>query len=192
MLEHDFITLSNRELHVRVWNRSADKTLICWHILARNGADFEPLADALAKQGWRVLAPDTIDRGWSQWAKRPRKEYQFETYSALALGLLEHYRVDRLHWLGTSMGGLLGMVLKSGPLASRIERLILNDIGPAIPTAALRRIANYVRETPAFDTLSLHSKSAFEPSMRRSANATTPVGMPWRWRAVDAYRTGGS
>lgn len=154
MMEHDFIQLNGRELHVHVWNRDADKTVVCWHGLARNGADFEPLGNVLAARGFRVLAPDTIGRGLSQWASEPREEYQFEIYMALALALLEHYRVDRLNWVGTSMGGLLGILLSSNNLKDRIDRLVLNDVGPAIPAEALRRITTYVRETPTFNTLS--------------------------------------
>jgi len=161
MMEHAFITLNGRELHVRVWNPNADETVVCWHGLARNSHDFEPLGDALAKHGYRVLAPDTIGRGLSQWARDPREEYHFGVYSELALGLLEHFRVNRLSWVGTSMGGLLGMILGSGPLKDRLDHLVLNDVGPALPTDALRRITEYVRETPAFDTL-----TAFEERIR--------------------------
>lgn len=160
-MEHAFITVNNRELHVRVWNPDANKTVVCWHGLARNGHDFEPLGEALAERGCRVLAPDTIGRGLSQWAREPREEYHFGVYSDLALGLLEHYRVDRLSWVGTSMGGLLGMILASGALRARLDGLVLNDVGPALPADALRRITEYVRETPAFDTL-----TAFEERIR--------------------------
>lgn len=154
MMEHDFVTLDGRELHLRVWNRQAERTVVCWHGLARNGADFEPLSEVLAADGWRVLAPDTPGRGWSQWADEPRAEYQFGVYIPQALALLEHYGVDRLSWVGTSMGGLLGMLLASDALAGRLDRLMLNDVGPTIPTEALKRITDYVRQVPAFASLS--------------------------------------
>lgn len=153
MMEHDLIDLNGRELHVHVWNRDARATAVCWHGLARNGADFEVLGHALADRGYRVLAPDTIGRGLSQWARSPREEYEFSVYTALALALLDAYGVDRLSWVGTSMGGLLGMMLAGGPLRGRIDHLVLNDIGPTIPRDALRRITDYVRDTPTFETL---------------------------------------
>lgn len=161
MMEHEFVTLQDRELHVRVWNPRASMTVVCWHGLARNGHDFEPLGEALAERGYRVLAPDTIGRGLSQWAKEPRREYQFERYGELALSLLDHYEVGRLSWVGTSMGGLLGMLLAAGPLKARLDHLVLNDVGPAISVDSLKRITNYVRDVPTFDTL-----TAFEARIR--------------------------
>ena len=154
MMQHDVIQLLGREVHLRVWNPDTERTVVCWHGLARNGFDFEPLGEALAADGWRVLAPDTPGRGWSQWADQPRDDYQFGRYMPLAEALLDHYDVNRLSWVGTSMGGLLGMLLTGKALAGRVDRLVLNDIGPAIPTEALRRITDYVRQVPSFATLS--------------------------------------
>lgn len=154
MMERDLVTVQHREMHVRVWNRGAAKTVMCWHGLARSGADFEPLGEALAQRGYQVLAPDTVGRGLSQWAEDPAHEYQLPVYADQALALLDHYRVDRLQWVGTSMGGLLGIVLASNALAGRLDRLVLNDIGPELPAAALRRIVDYVRNPEHHASLS--------------------------------------
>lgn len=161
MMERDLVTVQNRELHVRVWNRGAARTVVCWHGLARTGADFETLGVALAERGFQVLAPDTPGRGFSQWAQDPAREYQLPVYAGQALALLDHYRVDRLQWVGTSMGGLLGIVLASDRLARRLERLVLNDIGPELPVSALRRIVDYVRNWESYPSL-----SAFEQHIR--------------------------
>ncbi len=188
MMEHAFVTLENRELHVRVWNPLAEKTVVCWHGLARNGFDFEPLGDALAEQGYRVLAPDTLGRGLSQWAKNPREEYHFELYSQLALSLLDHFKIRRLSWVGTSMGGLLGMLLASDPLRDRLDRLVLNDVGPTIPTESLKRITDYVRDTPVFDTLSAFEariRTLYEPFGKRSDASWREMAMACSRRLPD-------
>lgn len=184
MMERDLVMVHNRELHVRVWNRGAASTVMCWHGLARNGADFEPLGEALAAQGFQVLAPDTPGRGLSQWAEDPAREYQLPVYTDQALALLDHYRVDRLQWVGTSMGGLLGIVLASNALAGRLDRLVLNDIGPELPTAALRRIVDYVRNPECYSSL-----SAFEQRIRELYAPFGPRDdQSWHQMAVDGSR----
>ncbi|WP_028671848.1 alpha/beta fold hydrolase [Saccharospirillum impatiens] len=184
MMERDLVTLENRELHVRVWNRGAASTVVCWHGLARSGADFETLGEALAARGYQVLAPDTPGRGMSQWAQDPAREYQLPVYAEQALALLDHYQVDRLQWVGTSMGGLLGIILASNPLARRLDRLVLNDIGPELPVTALRRIVDYVRNTESYPSL-----SAFEQRIR---DVYAPFGprddQGWHQMAIEGSR----
>lgn len=150
--EHDFLKIHDREIHVKVWNRGSPKTIVCWHGLARTNGDFNQLAETLAKCGYQVLAPTTIGRGLSQWAVDPTNEYQLSNYSQHAVELLEHYKVNKLIWVGTSMGGLLGMLLAGSTLSERIEKLILNDIGPEVPKDALVRINDYVSDLPEYNT----------------------------------------
>lgn len=184
MMERDLVAVQNRELHVRVWNRGAAHTVMCWHGLARSGADFEPLGAALAERGFQVLAPDTPGRGLSQWAQDPAREYQLPVYADQALALLDHYRVDRLQWVGTSMGGLLGIVLASDRLARRLDRLVLNDIGPELPASALRRIVDYVRNQESYPSL-----SAFEQRIRELYAPFGPRdGQGWHQMAVENSR----
>lgn len=153
MCEHDFILSHDRELHVRIWNRDAQDTVICWHGLARTGGDFLEIGDALASKGFRVIAPDTIGRGLSQWAESA-SEYEIPNYLTHVQTLLSHYEIASCTWLGTSMGGLIGMVGATTTLKGIVQKLIINDIGPEIPKEALQRIAEYVNDFPEFDQLS--------------------------------------
>ena len=123
-----------------------------WHGLARTGRDFDAAAVALS-QTYVVICPDTVGRGLSSWAKDPETEYCLKNYAAQALAVLDYYGVNSLRWLGTSMGGLIGIVLAGGALKERITHLLINDIGPAVPADALGRIVEYVGAPPIFDTL---------------------------------------
>lgn len=125
--------------------------LLCVHGLTRNGADFARLAQRFAGAGWRVVCPDVVGRGRSDWLADPR-HYDFPQYVSDLMALLARLDVERVHWLGTSMGGLLGMIVASFD-DSPVERLLLNDVGPFLPAAALRRIGEYVGMAPAFATL---------------------------------------
>lgn len=129
----------------------AARTVVCVHGLTRNGADFEILAPALAADGWRVVCPDVAGRGGSDWLADPAS-YSYTQYLADMTVLLARLAVERVAWVGTSMGGLIGMMLAAQP-GSPIERLLLNDIGPFIPKAALARLGTYVGADPHFSDL---------------------------------------
>ncbi|GAB5468290.1 MAG: alpha/beta hydrolase [Rhodospirillales bacterium] len=136
-------------LSYRVWGAPAAKrTLLCMHGLSRNGQDFQRLAEVLAEAGWRVVAPDVVGRGDSDWA-RSAKVYGYPQYLADMNALIARLEVESLDWLGTSMGGMAGMMLAGQP-GTPIRRLILNDIGPFIPKASLERIADYVGQPVSF------------------------------------------
>jgi pimeloyl-ACP methyl ester carboxylesterase len=142
---HGFHRVSYRE-----WGHPASsRTLVCVHGLTRNGRDFDLLAAALA-DCFRVLCPDMPGRGESEWLRDPN-DYVFPTYLTAITAVLAHADVDQVSWVGTSMGGLLGMILAAQP-ATPIVRLVVNDIGPAIEPAALVRIAGYVGLDPVFET----------------------------------------
>jgi len=148
----EFLTLNDRSIHVRVYNPEEEKTIVCWHGLARQGFDFETIAVQLSEK-YRVLCPDTPGRGLSQWAKTPATEYSYPNYVSIAMGICEHFKVEKLDWIGTSMGGIIGIILSSGPFKEKIQRLVINDIGPQIPGDALKRIIDYVSGVqPEFDT----------------------------------------
>jgi len=125
------------------------RVVVCAHGLTRNGRDFDALAAALADR-FRVLCPDMPGRGDSQWLANPG-DYAFPTYLAALTGMLAHAGVEQVAWVGTSMGGLLGMIMAAQP-GSPVTRLVINDIGPTIEPAALARIAGYVGLDPVFDT----------------------------------------
>jgi pimeloyl-ACP methyl ester carboxylesterase len=102
---------------------------------------------------YRVICPDTIGRGLSQWSPAPEREYCLDFYAKTAVGLLDGLQIEECHWLGTSMGGALGIRLAAGALRGRIRKLVLNDIGPQLGAAAVERIRAYAGKPPAFERM---------------------------------------
>lgn len=152
----DFKNLLGLEIHCRIYNPDATRTIVCWHGLARNGFDFDDLARRLAQNNIRVICPDTPGRGLSEWLDaNDSLGYDFALYVPLAHAIMDAYQAHTVEWIGTSMGGLLGMLLASDTEKSRITKLVINDIGPELPTAALERIIKYVgNDIPEFDHFS--------------------------------------
>ncbi|MDH4093442.1 MAG: alpha/beta hydrolase [Betaproteobacteria bacterium] len=148
-----YVVCEERELHYTEWGAQHRETVIAWHGLARTGRDMDDLAAHLA-QRYRVICPDTIGRGLSQWSPQPEKEYCLAFYGRLAVALADRLRLDTFHWIGTSMGGAIGLHLAAGPLKGRIRRLVLNDIGPQLGEAAVARIRAYAGDPPQFERLS--------------------------------------
>jgi len=124
---------------------------VCVHGLTRNGRDFDPLAAALAGAGRRVLCPDVLGRGRSDRLADP-SGYGYPGYMGDMAALIARSGADSVDWVGTSMGGLIGMFLAAMP-GSPIRRLVLVDVGPVVPKAAMERIKSYVGTDPRFDTL---------------------------------------
>ncbi len=147
-----FVPIMDHELHVTLWGDPSNPPLVMWHGLARSGRDFDELASALS-DAYFVLCPDTIGRGLSSWSDNPEAEYSIEYYSGIAADLLDHFEIEQTGWIGTSMGGLIAMRMASGPLADRLSWMILNDIGPEIPEAAIDRILAYADTQPEFGSL---------------------------------------
>ena len=148
----NYIACEGRELHYTEWGAQHAETVIAWHGLARTGRDMDDIAAHLA-QRWRVICPDTIGRGLSQWSPEPEREYCLAFYVELAAALVDSLRIDRFHWLGTSMGGAIGMLAGATSLRSRLRRLVLNDSGPQTADAAIARIRSYAGNPAAFDTV---------------------------------------
>lgn len=140
----------------------AAHVVVCAHGLTRTGRDFDELARALlARTGTalRVICPDVVGRGQSDWLKNP-DHYGFPQYLgdmlALVTQLTQAGSVAQLDWVGTSMGGLIGMFLAGTPglpLAAPVRRLVLNDVGPSIEWPSLARIGSYLGKTGMFATL---------------------------------------
>jgi pimeloyl-ACP methyl ester carboxylesterase len=147
-----YLTVLDREIHYTEWGHADAEVVVAWHGLARTGRDFDELADHLSRR-WRVICPDTIGRGLSQWSPAPREEYCLAFYVRLAVDLLDALSVEHCHWVGTSMGGAIGMRAAAGPLRGRIQRLVLNDMGPEIASAAIERIRTYAGSPSAFATV---------------------------------------
>ena len=124
--------------------------LVCVHGLTRNGRDFDDLARALCGR-FRVVCPDVAGRGDSDRLADP-KLYGVPQYVADMVTLVARLDVEAVSWLGTSMGGLIGMALAAQP-GTPVRRLVLNDAGPVISRASLERIATYVGAAPALPSI---------------------------------------
>ncbi len=155
MIERSFNGLSATGFH-RVsytqWDPSTGaptRAVVCVHGLTRNGRDFDRLAEALADAlQARVVCPSVVGRGTSDWLANPDL-YGYPQYLADMTALIARLDVERVDWVGSSMGGLIGMMLAAQP-KSPIRRLVVNDIGPFVPKAALERIRDYIGHDPAF------------------------------------------
>ena len=147
-----YFSCEGREIHVTEWGEEHLPPLVAWHGLARTGRDMDAIAEHLAPR-WRVICPDTIGRGLSQWSPEPAKEYCLAFYSRIAVSLLDQLGLQAVHWLGTSMGGAIGLHAAAGALRGRLVKLVLNDMGPEIAEAAVARIRSYAGSPPAFATV---------------------------------------
>ena len=156
------------------------RVLVCVHGLTRNGRDFDHVAKSLA-DAYRVVCPDIAGRGRSDWLRDPA-DYGYHVYCGDLTTLIAKLGAENVDWLGTSMGGILGMILASLP-GSPVRKLVLNDVGCLIPKAALERIGKYVGADPPYDSL-----EALEAQVR----AVSPFGEltdeQWRHLALHAAK----
>jgi pimeloyl-ACP methyl ester carboxylesterase len=133
----------------REWGDPANpRVLVCVHGLSRQGRDFDILAAALCDD-YRVVCPDVVGRGHSDWLKDPMG-YTLPAYVADMVSLLARLDALTVHWVGTSMGGLIGLGL-AALSGSPVSRLVLNDVGPTIEPASLQRIGNYLGQPAHWD-----------------------------------------
>ncbi|WP_295432565.1 alpha/beta hydrolase [uncultured Thiodictyon sp.] len=145
-----YLPIAGHEVHLTAWGDPAAPALVLWHGVARTGRDFDTLARRFADR-FHVLCPDTIGRGLSSWSAAPAEDYSIPAYCGHALELLDRLGIAACRWVGTSMGGLIGMALAGTPqTAPRIERLVLNDIAPRLNQVAIDRILAYVTLVPEF------------------------------------------
>ena len=146
---------SHRMAWWRWGHAQAPHVIVCLHGLARQSRDFDTLARALlaraAPDALQVICPDAAGRGRSDWLQDPA-DYQIPTYAADVLRLLGQLQPATLDWVGTSMGGLIGMALCGRNLAP-VRKLVLNDVGPVIQWQAVQRIATYLGKTMHFASL---------------------------------------
>jgi pimeloyl-ACP methyl ester carboxylesterase len=164
---------------------AAPRVVLAVHGLTRNGRDFDRLAAALSagpSAGFRVVCPDVVGRGRSDWLA-VSAHYTYAQYMADLTALMARLGVAAVDWIGTSMGGLLGMMLAAQP-NTPIRRLVLNDVGPLVPRQALLRIASYVGQDPHFATL-----EALEAYLRQTYAAFGPLtDADWRHLAINDHR----
>ena len=121
---------------------------ICVHGLSRNSRDFDYVAAAVADK-YRVICIDVVGRGKSEWLE-DKSQYDYETYVADVIKLLDHLGIRKFEWIGTSMGGIIGMIV-AARYPHIVKGLLLNDIGPIIPGSAIERILSYVGSSYEFD-----------------------------------------
>lgn len=191
--EHSFNSLSQHGFHRVAYREWGDpdnaRIVVCVHGLTRNARDFDDLASALTPT-FRVICPDMPGRGESDWLRDPG-DYNTATYLTTLAAMLAHAHANQVGWVGTSMGGLLGMVMAAQP-GTPIMRMVVNDVGPVIEPGALARIGAYVGLDPVFDTfaaLEAHVRAVSATfgalsdvqweSLSRSAARQTPDG---HWR----------
>ena len=159
------------------------RVLVCVHGLTRNGRDFDFLAESLAGD-FRVICPDVVGRGQSDWLEA-KTDYGYPQYMADMTALIA--RVTRgdstVDWLGTSMGGLLGIFMAATP-NNPIRRMVVNDAGLLVPKDALERLARYVGKDPRFASL-----EALEAHLRRVAESFGALtDAQWRQLTVHGAR----
>jgi pimeloyl-ACP methyl ester carboxylesterase len=151
-----YTTCAGREIHYTEWGAQHAPTVVAWHGLARTGRDMDELAEHLCGR-YRVICPDTVGRGLSQWSPDPHNEYTLAFYARIAADLFDRLDIEEAHWVGTSMGGAIGAVCAAGlfqpRLKGRIKSLVMNDSAPRVAEAAVVRICAYAGNPPAFDTL---------------------------------------
>ena len=155
--------------------------LICAHGLTRNGRDFDDLARTLCAR-YRVLCPDLPGRGKSEWLTH-KEDYAYPVYCADMAALIARSGAQTVDWIGTSMGGLIGMLLAAQP-HSPVRRLVINDVGPFIPKSSLERIAAYVGKSVSYETF-----EAFEQYIRVVSAPFGPLtDAQWRHLAETSAR----
>jgi len=156
-------------------------TVLCVHGLTRNGRDFDTLAGALLRD-FRVICPDMVGRGKSEWLCHG-EDYGYPVYINDIVVLLARLGVEEVRWVGTSMGGLIGMLMAAMP-HTPIRRMVVNDIGPLIAKEGLERIASYVGQDPSFPSV-----EAIEAYLRQVAASFGPLtDAQWHHLATHAAR----
>lgn len=158
-----------------------DNVLICAHGLTRNRHDFDFLAEQL-KADYRLICPDFPGRGQSDWLTN-KNNYDYPHYLQAFTALLAKTGSQSVTWLGTSMGGVTGMLFASLP-GNPISKLILNDIGALIPKSALTNISDYVGKQPIF-----HSLDALKHYLMEIHHGFGALsGAQWKHMATHSYR----
>jgi pimeloyl-ACP methyl ester carboxylesterase len=146
--------LDSRGLHRLAWWEWGDannpRVLVCVHGLARQGRDFDTLAAQMSAH-YRVVCPDIAGRGESDWLANPM-DYAIPNYVADMVTLLARVNAQTVHWVGTSMGGLIGLALAALP-RSPVQRLVVNDVGPTLQAEAIARIGTYLGAPLRWPTL---------------------------------------
>ncbi|HUL57240.1 MAG TPA: alpha/beta hydrolase [Usitatibacter sp.] len=165
------------------WGDPANKrVLVCVHGLTRNARDFDYLAERLS-DAYRVVCPDVAGRGRSDWLRDP-VDYNYPVYLNDMVALIASLHAETVDWVGTSMGGIIGMFLAAPP-GSPIRKLVLNDVGSFIPKASLERIGQYLGRDISFDSI-----DALESAMRAVSPFGELTAEQWRHLSLHVARHG--
>lgn len=165
-------------LHYTEWGSPDDPVVVCVHGLSQNARSFDALADKLSATH-HIACLDVVGRGKSEWLLEP-SGYNYPQYMADANALIARLGVDRLDWVGTSMGGLIGIMLAAMP-NSPIRRLVVNDIGPFVPKAALDRLGSYMTRDNRFADM-----ASFEAYLREVYAPFGPLSDD-QWRTMASH-----
>ena len=156
------------------------RVLVCVHGLTRNARDFDYIAERCA-DAYRVVCPDIVGRGRSDWL-RVKSDYTYPVYCTDVAALIGKLGAETVDWIGTSMGGIIGMILASLP-SSPLRKLVLNDVGSIVPKPALERISQYVGREPPFESFD---------ALAGAIRAVSPFGdltdEQWRHLAVHSAK----
>jgi pimeloyl-ACP methyl ester carboxylesterase len=158
------------------WGDPANpNVLLCVHGLTRVGRDFDRLARALFDR-YRVVCPDVVGRGASDRLRDPR-HYHVGQYASDMVTLIARLAVETVHWVGTSMGGLIGITVAGQP-DSPVAKFVINDVGPTLSAAAIQRIGEYLGKPVRFDSV--------EAAIDYIAFVAAPFGLKSRaeWREI--------
>lgn len=174
------------DLHYTEWGRrNAARVVVCAHGYSGNARDFDFLAAELASDA-RVICIDVAGRGASGWLASPL-QYHFGQFLGDINSLLGQLELKEVDWIGTSMGGLLGMMLASQP-SSPVRRLVMNDVGAFLPIDALRAIARHLEAPESFASL-----DEVEAHLRHTHRDWSTISdAQWRHLAVHRSRKAGA
>lgn len=173
---------SFHHIHYQDWGDPASKeTVYCLHGLTRNSHDFDALANVMGKKR-RVICPDTVGRGKSDWLP-DHEDYQIQQYNVDFTVLAAKIGAESYDILGTSLGGMMGMIMAAMP-NSPVRRLIINDIAPEVPHSAMARLGSYLHLDPKFKSL-----DAVEEYLRKTLEPFAPmVDEDWQHLAATSCR----
>ena len=182
MRQHTVQCMGPHGLHRMAYTEWGDpanpQALVCAHGLTRNGRDFDFLAQAMSER-YRVVCPDVVGRGRSD--RLPlADDYSMPLYVSDMVTLIARLDVEQVHWVGTSMGGLIGMALAAQE-NTPVTRLVLNDVGPLITAAAIKRICEYLGKAPKF--ASIDEAQAYIRAIAASFGTLTDA----QWRHLTVY-----
>lgn len=168
-------------LHYREWGEAGDPAIVCVHGLSQNARSFDTLAEKLMSTH-RIACLDVAGRGQSDWFADP-VSYNYPQYMADASALIVRLGIEPVSWVGTSMGGLIGILIAALP-NSPIRRLVINDVGPFVPKAALERIGEYMKLDLRFANM-----AQFEKHLRKAYAPFGPLSDgQWRHMARHGFR----